>query len=294
MGRPTRLQVAKDQILEYFNSLPNRVLRLSDLRRILTEERGQWQLAKSTTPAGFMEFLTEQGSLRKLHFPFPHREETRYTWGEVPLLEVVASIKPEGYFSHYTAMRLHGLTEQIPKTIYLNHEQAPHTPSDTLDQRNVDNAFRSKPRVSNNVVDFGSVRICLVNGMYTNAAGVITETLVYDDNGPARVRVTDLERTLIDIAVRPVYSGGVGEVAKAYELAKGRASVNRLVVRLRSLGYAYPYHQAIGFYLERAGYNPTALSLLREMPMRIDFYLTHQMRETHYVPHWRLFVPKGF
>ena len=40
------------------------------------------------------------------------------------------------------------------------------------------------------------------------------------------VRVTDLERTLIDIAVRPEYAGGVYEVLNVYRLAKGKVSAN--------------------------------------------------------------------
>lgn len=34
-----------------------------------------------------------------------------------------------------------------------------------------------------------------------------------------KIRVTDLERTLIDIAVRPAYSGGVFEVLEAFKNA---------------------------------------------------------------------------
>ena len=31
-----------------------------------------------------------------------------------------------------------------------------------------------------------------------------------------------------------------------------------------------------------------------QLPMRFDFYLTHQMAKTDYVKEWRLYVPKGF
>ena len=92
-------------------------------------------------------------------------------------------------------------------------------------------------------------------------SGVIEETVV-PDAGP--LRLTNLERTLIDITVRPVYSGGVFEVAKAFELAKEKLSVNSLTAMLKKLEYTYPYHQAVGFYLERAGYKSSLLDLLRK------------------------------
>jgi predicted transcriptional regulator of viral defense system len=143
------------------------------------------------------------------------------------------------------------------------------------------------------VIAIEDVRICMLNGMHTGQLGVISMESDYDGSGPARVRVTNLERTLIDIAVRPFYAGGVTEVLTAFERAQGKASANRLVALLRRLNYVYPYHQAIGFYMERAGYSDTALGLLRELPRNFDFYLTNQMRETDYVSQWRLHVPKG-
>jgi hypothetical protein len=61
------------------------------------------------------------------------------------------------------------------------------------------------------------------------------------------------------------------------------------------LAFTYPYHQAIGFYLEHSGaYRESQIELLRQFPMEFDFYLTHAMREKKYVKKWRLYVPDGF
>lgn len=106
--------------------------------------------------------------------------------------------------------------------------------------------------------------------------------------------VTNIERTLIDIVVRPVYSGGIFEVARAYDVAFSQFSVNRLASYLKRLHYTYPYHQAIGFYMERTGkYSETQLALLRQFDIEYDFYLAHKLKETQYIDHWKLFVPKG-
>jgi len=176
----------------------------------------------------------------------------------------------------------------------LNHEQRLGPKKTQMEQGRIDAAFSRRQRVSQNAIDFGDIRICLVNGMNTNQLGVITETVNYDSDEQVRVRLTNIERTLIDITVRPVYSGGVYEVQKAFRLAKDEVSVNTLSAMLYKLGYNYPYHQAIGFYLENAGYKPSSLDLLRRFPMEYDFYLTNQMGETEYVKDWRLYIPKGF
>ena len=127
--------------------------------------------------------------------------------------------------------------------------------------------------------------------MYTGSQGII-ETEAPEGE---KVRVTNVERTLIDITVRPFYAGGIFEVLKAFKLAKERVSINKLAVMLNKIGYIYPYHQAIGFYLEKSGvYKESAIKIFRKMNMNCDFYLTYQMKDEAYSKDWRLFYPKGF
>jgi hypothetical protein len=289
----TRIRIAKPDIVKHFDGLSQKVLKQTDIAQILTRMRAFWRLAQRTTTSVFIKFLMEHARLKRLEFPFPYRKEVRYSWGAVPLLEALLTLKAGSYYSHYTAVRMHGLTEQIPKTIYLNHEQPPHAQGGKLEQGRIDAAFARRPRVSHNVIELEDVRVCLVNGMHTGELGVVEEEVRWDGE-LARVRLTNLERTLIDIAVRPVYSGGVWEVLKAYEQSKDRVSVNRLAANLQSLNYLYPYHQAIGFYLERAGFKSSAVNLLRRFPMDFDFHLANEIKEKQYVKAWRLYVPKGF
>ena len=290
----TRIQIAKPDIVAYFDTQVSHILKLTEIAAILSKQRAFWRLAQRTNTQQFIKFLTENSALKRLDFPFPYRAETRYVWGEVPLLEVLLTLKTNAYFSHYTAVRMHGLSEQVPKTIYLNHEQKPQPQNPHLEQGRIAAAFSRRPRVSQNAIDLGDLRICMVNGMYANQLGVVNEQVSYDSDAKINVRLTNIERTLIDVAVRPIYSGGIFEVLKAFRLAKDLVSVNALAAMLQKLKYVYPYHQVIGFYLERAGYKARMVDLLRRFPMDYDFYLTHEMAATEYIEDWRLYVPKGF
>lgn len=293
----SRLQIAKPDILAFFAQQSAKVFKLREISAFLSAERGGWRLAQSTTVEVFIKFLIKSGELKKHAFEFPQRPETLYVWGTVPLLEMLQHLKAKSYFSHYTAMRLHGLTEQVPKTVYISHERSElsATNASELTQQAIDEAFRRPARISNNAVEFGDQRIVLLNSAFTGLEGVVPHAAGQGpQDGLAAVQVTNIERTLIDAAVRPAYSGGVYEVAKAFELAKESVSVNALGAMLKRLEFGYPYHQAIGFYLERAGYRASSLELLRRFPMTFDFYLTHEMAETRYDKAWRLHVPKGF
>lgn len=296
--RQTRLQIAKKDILAHFDALPSGILRHSDIARILSEQKAFWRLAQSTTTRQLIAYLLKSGRLSEFVFPFPkpYKKEVRYAWGSHTLHEVILALKPNGYFSHYTAMSFHGLTEQIPKTIYVNQEQKNSGPSNpNLTQRAIDAAMRRPVRTTGNIANVNDTRICIISGKNTEACGVTTGQVHSVDGHPlGLLRFTDLERTLIDAAVRPAYSGGVFEVRKAFELAVKRLSVNILAATLHKLQFVYPYHQVVGYYLQSAGCDAARLAPIRAIPMEFDFYLTHGMKETRYVPEWRLHVPDGF
>ena len=289
----SRFDIAKQDIQKHFSSLSTKILCLDELQAIFNKQKKFWRLPEHMGRKNFIHNLLKKTALKEVTFPFPNRQEVRYVWGEAPLLAVVASLKKRGYFTHYTAMHLHGLTDQIPTTIFLNEEQSEKSANklNVLSQSAIDQAFKRNVRISHNVAEIEKHRICLLSGKFTNNAGVISIKMAED--GPI-LPVTSLERTLIDITVRPVYSGGVQEVLSAFERAKDTVQINRMLALLHKINFIYPYHQAIGFYLERAGYSAAQLKLLDKFKKEYDFYLVHGMKSSDYSSKWRLFFPKGF
>jgi hypothetical protein len=291
-SRLERFKIAKNDIVAFFDAQLRRIFHYSDISHFLREQRAFWRLTDSVTVQDFLEFLTEKSRLNEVRVNFPHRPVTRFIWGDVPLFELVLSFQSDSYLSHYTAVYLHDLTEQIPRTIYLNFEQRPKSyQMRGLQQASIDTAFKRPMRTSKNIAPFRDFRICLLNSMGIGNLGVIESHGHEGEN----IRLTNVEKTLIDITVRPGYAGGVFEVLEAYRNAKGKFSVNKLTALLKQLNYVYPYHQAIGFYLQRAEvYDESTIKLLRKFDMDYDFYLAHGMAETDYSREWRLFFPKGF
>jgi predicted transcriptional regulator of viral defense system len=176
--------------------------------------------------------------------------------------------------------------------IYVNYEQAEkYNKNAMLTQERIDRALLNRPRISNNIARYKDYKICLLNGKFTNRTGVTEITIL----GNEKLFITDIERTLIDITVRPFYSGGIHEVLRAYKKATGKVSINKIAALLQKLKYIYPYHQAIGFYLQRAGvYKESQVQLLKKFDFKYDFYITHQIKEREYSKEWRLYYPKGF
>jgi hypothetical protein len=287
-----RLTRATPDIEQYFANSAQRVYTRTELNAILAEHRSSWQLPKNATSRKFIDFLVEKTKLKKVILSNErYGSIERYAWGQVSPYLLGLSIRRGSYLSHATAVFLHALTDQIPKTVYVNHEQtAKPKPTGTLSQEALNRAFGNNQRRSNYVFRNEDRQFTVLSGKQTGELGVIVMA------GPAgeTLRVTGLERTLIDIVVRPDYAGGPYQVLQAYKSAKQKMSVNTLIATLKKLDYVYPYHQAIGFYMQRAGYEVERLQRISKLPIDFDFYLAHSIREKTYDPLWHLYYPKGF
>jgi len=292
MKKLTRFQIAKSDIVSFFEGYDKEILSYYDISRILDQNREFWRLQRSLTTPRFIELLTESTNLKSHELDFARKKYWRFTWGDVSVYKLALGLERNTYFTHYTALYWHNLTDQIPKTIYVNYEQPKKRyVSNTLLQTNIDRAFRNSQRESRNIASIGDYKICILNGKFTNRLGVIDMVTPENEN----IELTDIERTLVDIVVRPTYSGGIHEVLNAYRKAEKRVSVNKLSAMLRKLNYIYPYHQAIGFFLQRAGvYRESQVQLLKNFDFKYDFYITHKMGDTEYSKEWRLYYPKGF
>jgi hypothetical protein len=280
-------------VVALLRAAERKVFSRRELSSFLRSAADEGQLPSSTSSSRLISFLETHGLSRVVLRP-PDGVATppivRYVWGPVSMFAIAASMRTGAYLSHGSAVFLHGLTDQIPKTIFVNKEQsAKPTPTQPLTQEGIDRAFANSQRASTYVFTVEGYRVVLLSGKHTNRLEVS------ELKGPQGelVSATKLERTLIDISVRPAYAGGVFEVAKAYEAAKDRVSVNTLVATLKQLAYVYPYHQAVGFYLQRAGVDPAKLARLKQLGLNFDFYLSHKMGPTAYSPEWRIHFPEG-
>ncbi len=295
-GRIPKIQTATPEILRYFESRGKRVFLPQEMNHILASMRAQWRLAAHTGLAEFIQLLSSRGKLRKIEVApgaaHPHaRRFTRYTWGAASPYSVGLTLFKGAYLSHGTAVFLHGLNDQVPRRlIYVNHEQSPKPAGDAsgLTQQAIDNAFARQQRLSSLAYAYDGTTFLLLNGKSTGrleVGGLELDTEV--------IEATKVERTLIDIVVRPAYAGGVNQVLEAFRGAKEKMSVLTLLATLKKLKYVYPYHQAIGFYMQRAGYAASDFGRLKAIGMAHDFHLAHGIVQREYSAEWRLFHPKG-
>lgn len=297
MPRLNRFQILnhiKPLIIRYFEDSPKKIYSTTDIDKILWHCKCTWTLPNLTTREEFINFLLNKNILKEFKIHMPNETIKRYTFKNISIYEIALDIKKKSYLSHYTAVFLYNLTNNVPKNIYSNTEQTKKpikAQNNILVQANIDKAFSRPMRYTNQIgkVENSDYNIYFLNGKNVDQLGV-TEYEVDSQE----LRITSIERTLIDIAVRPEYAGGAYEVLNAYKNARGNFSVNKLVATLKKMQYVYPYHQVIGFYMEKAGYSENLLNLLSKINIKYNFYLTYQMKNMNFSERWKLFFPKGF
>lgn len=286
-----KMEKNKENILSFFYEKVE-FYRIRELRKIYNECIDKKYIYSATTFTAFQNFLIQNNIYKeKFVLEFPSKTYTRYFVESPSLYRAIQSISPNAYFSHYSAVEYHNLTNNIPKTIFISLEKSKplkETPKKQLVQEEINKAFYMSPRISKNLTVKNIYSINLLQSKYSNKLGIVEAN--YNNT---KINITNIERTLIDIAVSPYYCGGCYEVLNVYKKAKGRVNVQKLYDMLVKLDYIYPHHQSIGFYLERAGYKEEDLKLF-DHDKELRFFIQRELKEKErkYSERWNLYYPE--
>lgn len=292
--RKESFEAAYQNIAEYFENLNTQAFTTFDLSNIFENERNSWKIASYRTAKHFYKYLEKSGILKltTLKHQSTGSIKTILSKPNANYFDIALTIKKDGYLSNYTAMSIHQLTLQIPKSIYISFMKSADGRNNiknvTLSQKSIDQAFSKPQRITSEVYksEIDSYRLFFIQKGYSEK-----EIGLESNQG---IKYTDVERTLIDISLRPAYSGGVFEVLEAYVNARDVIDTNKLYYYLNQLNYIYPYHQLIGFYLEKANYEEKRYLMFYEKISSFKFYLTYNISNKQYDEKWKIYFPKGF
>ncbi len=268
----------------------SRVLRPNQLESLIDRFQRQREASMREPRETVKQRLMEQGLVRSIILRSRYGNLRLFVHGKVSPYQLALSIAPHAYLSHGTAASIHGLVKRAVNPIYVNKEQSSkHITQQDLSQGAIDRAFARPQRVSNYELRYAAWRFVLLSGKDTGRLGVVR---LSSDTGES-LEVAGLERTLVDIVVRPVYAGGVLQVLTAFKRARSRVRLDILLDTLDSLEHVYPYHQAVGFYMEKANYPTPWLNDFQGMGLSYNFYLAHGMEQKAFDSRWRIFYPAG-
>lgn len=161
--------------------------------------------------------------------------------------EIATALVEPAALSHWTALSLHGLTEQVPREVFVLTTTQADLP------RYRDNS-RSEFRL-------GGVRYRFTRVPPAQFFGVTRLWI-----GPVKLPVTDPERSLVDGFQKPALVGGMEEILGILEEQLHRLDLSRLVDYAGRIGA--PTARRLGWALQNLGVEPALLGELEKVPMQ--------------------------
>ena len=165
--------------------------------------------------------------------------------------EIAMALVDPAAISHWSALHHHGLTEQVPRDVFILTTKGTWIPR----------SKESKHRQSSGSYEAGDTTYRFVQVKRDRFFG--TEKVWVGD---ARVSLTDLERTLLDGLSMPQYCGDFAEVLHAFELGLERLNTERITEYAIRLGTTTA--KRLGWALESQGVTLSKLGELAALPTK--------------------------
>jgi hypothetical protein len=178
MGRKHSLDAFQDTINDFFNNADAWAFTEFRLYDIIDRSRLKWGLSHDKGGKYIIDYLKKRNLLfTNLFRDKTNKEKEIYSWKTQEDFTVISGLKSDSFFCYYSALYLHGLTQQIPKTFYLNAEHSSDSSgrSDGPDitQEAIDGAFANEQRKSSISYSLNEKKIIITNGKRTGKLGVI-------------------------------------------------------------------------------------------------------------------------
>ena len=117
-GKPSRIDIAKPDIVKLFDGSTKRIYWPGELASILAQHRSDWRLTQQTNVRGFIEYLIAKTQLEEVRLAAPNypdaKETVRYVWGSASPYALALSLRRNAYLCHGTAVFLPSLTPPAP------------------------------------------------------------------------------------------------------------------------------------------------------------------------------------
>ena len=165
--------------------------------------------------------------------------------------EVAMALVSPAAISHWSALHYHGLTEQVPREVFVL----------TTTESSVPRIRRTEAKRPRGGYPVGDTTYRFVQVRPERFFGTRKVWV-----GDARVSVTDVERTLLDGLSMPQHCGDFAEVLHAFEVGMDRLDIERIARYASRLGAATV--KRLGWVLEYHGNDSPSIDRLASLPVK--------------------------
>jgi len=164
--------------------------------------------------------------------------------------EIAMALVDPAAISHWSALHYHGLTEQVPRWVFVT----------TTTDGSVPRIRNNKPKGVDRGYPVGDTVYLFIQVKPKRYFGVQKVWA-----GEARVTITDPERTLLDGLTMPKYCGDFAEVLHAFEAQSADLNIDKIVSYALKLDKVTA--KRLGWVLESLGVDRDQLDCLAKEPL---------------------------
>ena len=165
--------------------------------------------------------------------------------------EIAMALAHPAAISHWSALHHHGLTEQVPRKVFVL----------TTTEVSVPRRRGAKAKLGRDGFSVGDTTYQFVQVKPERYFGTDKVWI-----GEARVTITDPERTLLDGLSMPQYCGDFAEVLHAFEVRGTDLNIQRIIEYALKLDAATA--KRLGWVLEHQGVDPSKLERPAALPIK--------------------------
>lgn len=201
--------------------------------------------------------------------------------------------------SHQTSAYFNNLTDDLGNTFFVNKfsKENPincfNNKIKKLDQKSINKSFEKPMRKSSLIynlsINGNDNKIFFLNSR-PNTKKYSNKIQKYNYN----LFINSIEKTLLDITVRPSYLKDWKELIKIYRNSINKININKFIEVFKEANYIYPYHQSIGFLLESTGHSLDTYEYFYSLPKKNDFFIFYNsdLSKMDYNKKWKIYHPK--
>lgn len=159
----------------------------------------------------------------------------------------MALVKPAA-ISHWSALHYHGLSEQIPRFVFILTTSPSNIP-------------RSTTKENNSIYFIGETGYRFIQVKPERYFGIQKVWM-----GEAQIMMTDPERTLLDGLMKPQYCGDFSEVLHAFQVYLPKLNLEKIIDYALKLDIVTA--KRLGWALDYLGIDFSKLELLAKLPIK--------------------------
>ena len=255
----------------------------SDIAALLSKVKEDGLVSRSMTASKFYDRLVDIGLLSFSVF-IDGAYLTRYSFHkDIPDETLLLSLKKRAFLSMSSSLNYQGLSSYRDDFVFISQEQSPKEDYNhsKLTQEAIDNAFSKDYRRTKKVGKYNNKHIVFLEPKNTKEFGVI------EING---IKVSSVSRALVEMVVNVQYFRNTKELISVFKKIKSNIDIDEVFDIVEKFDFIYPYHQSIGYILEKIGFKREKLYKFKECVSKLNFYTDKKQDNYKYIAYWKMYV----